>query len=329
MKPSDLIAESVVITKSDTMETRRSTCQIIDGEPYLTFVNPDTLRRALRFQPQEGDIIQVTFPRSGTHWVQQIIQLILNRGESAKNLLEFARRAPFIEFHDEEAFEGLDAPRLIRTHLRLGQIPFGYKAKYVYVARNPWDCCVSSYHFLVQLPEFQVNYTFDEHLDIFLRGETGAGDHLNHVLSGYTRQMEPNVFFVTYEELKRDTSGTVKRLAHFIGAEHGKAVDENQGLLRTILEKSSAEYMKSIIKTNQKGFTEMFHKNEKMKPVTPRESEARDVAFVREGNVGGWKGSFTRDQLRRMEARILEVSQTSDIMHLWEEEWLCAKKRIE
>lgn len=307
------------------MQRQGPFCQIIDGAPYGTYIDPDTLRRVLRFQPQEGDIIQVTFPRSGTHWVQQIIQLILQKGESAKDFLEFSRRAPFLEYQGEEALEGLDAPRLMRTHLRLGRIPFSCTAKYVYVARNPWDCCVSAYHFLPQLPEFPENFTFDEYLDLFLRGETGTGDHLKHVLTGYARRMEPNVFFITYEELTRDTPGAIKRLAHFIGPEYGTAVDENQSLLRSILEKSSVRYMKSLIHTKQKVMTEMFQKNENMTPVTSRYSENGDVAFVREGIVGGWKSFFTRDQLRKMEERILEVSRTSDVMNLWQEEWQCAK----
>lgn len=308
------------------METCGPFCHLIDGAPYGIYMTPENLRRALQFQPHEGDIIEVSFFKSGTHWVQQIIQLILNKGESAKDFVEFAKRAPFLEYQGEEALEGHVAPRLIRTHLPLGRIPFSDKAKYVCVARNPWDCCVSGYHFMRQIPGVAGYETFDEYLDLFLRGETGTGDHLKHVISGYNRRMEPNVFFITYEELKRDTSGTIKKLAHFLGPQHGKALEENQELLRTILEKSSMEYMKGIIHTRQSVISEMFLKNREIKPHPL--SENNKVVFVREGKVGGWKEIFTRDQLKKMEARILEVCETSDVMNLWKEEWLYAKNAL-
>lgn len=310
------------------MERQGPLCQIIDGEPHSIYIDPDILRWALRFQPQEGDIILVTFPKSGTHWMTQIIQLILNRGESAKNFVELSKRAPFLEFQGEQALEGLALPRLIRTHLALGQIHFSDRAKYVYVARNPWDSCLSAYHFMKQAPGLDVYGTLDEYLELFLRGEAGSGDHLEHVLSGYTRRMEPNVFFLTYEELKQDTPGAIKRLAYFLSPEHGKAIEENQDLLGTIVEKSSVEYMKSLIQARQNVIAKIFIKNKQMMSVESNDRENGLVTYIREAKVGGWQGSFTRDQLRKMEARIMEVSQTSDVMNLWKEEWVRAKSAL-
>lgn len=43
------------------------------------------------------------------------------------------------------------------------------------------------------------------------------------------------------------------------------------------------------------------------------------ILCVRE--VGSWKELFTKTQLKKVEAKILQVSETSDVMKLWEKEW--------
>ncbi|KAG0428028.1 hypothetical protein HPB47_024960 [Ixodes persulcatus] len=173
---------------------RRPTYQVIDGDKVSIQILPEIYRQALKFVPEEGDIVQTTFPRCGSHWVQQIIQLILNKGESAKTFAELARRAPFIEFSGELS---KSSPRLIRTHLPLGKIQLNDKAKYVYVARNPWDCCLSMFHFLRELPGLNFeDGLFDDCVDSFIEGTTGGGDWFQHLLSGYKLKDQPNVFFV-------------------------------------------------------------------------------------------------------------------------------------
>ncbi|KAG0445270.1 hypothetical protein HPB47_017533, partial [Ixodes persulcatus] len=132
----------------------------------------------------------VSFPRSGSHWIQQILQLILNSGESTESYVDFARKAPYLE---NRVPEGMESPRLLRMHFSMDRIKVDPKAKYVYVARNPWDCCVSCYHYVREIPvcEFQ-DGTFDEFLDAFLEGQSSFGDFFDHVLSGYRRRKERN-----------------------------------------------------------------------------------------------------------------------------------------
>lgn len=105
------------------METSEPFCHLIDGLPYHLYIDASILRKTLQFEPQEGDIIEVTFPKSGTHWIQQIVQLILNRGESATDFKEFSRRAPMLEVIGEESLTGNKFARLIITHLSLGRFP--------------------------------------------------------------------------------------------------------------------------------------------------------------------------------------------------------------
>lgn len=307
------------------METAGPLCHLIDGRPYRLYIDPCILRKALRFEPQEGDIVLVTFPRSGTHWVQQIIQLIVNRGESVTDFREFSTRAPIIEIHGDEMLSRMAPPRLMRTHLPLGRFPYRKQAKYVYVARNPWDCAVSRYRIVKDLPALGMFGSFDEFVDLFLEGKTGWGDYFSHVLSGYNLRKHENVLFTTYEELKLDTPGTISKLAHFLGLGHGKAIEENPSFLKAVLEKSSMDYMKRIFNASPDTVAQAFANNPKIMLGIKDDSKERNVLFLRHGEVGGWKQMFTKNHLIKFETRIADVFRDTDIMSLWKDEWTDAR----
>ncbi|KAM7299726.1 putative salivary sulfotransferase [Ixodes scapularis] len=111
-----------------------------------------------------------------------MIQLILNKGQSTKTFAEFNKRAPFLEVQGLREASG--APRLLRTHLPMNRLRLSDKAKYVYVARNPWDCCVSNFHLMQDFPLFEfADGTFDDFLDTFLDGRFGFGDYFDHIIS--------------------------------------------------------------------------------------------------------------------------------------------------
>ncbi|KAL1437602.1 hypothetical protein MTO96_048809 [Rhipicephalus appendiculatus] len=226
---------------------------VVDGVSYGRIIDQELFFKAKELKLQEGDVVQVAFPKCGTHWVQQIIQLILHKGDGPRNFEEFVERAPFIEYQGEEAIEGMEAPRTMRTHLAFRRLPFDPKVKYVYIARNPWDVAISYYHFMKPLPDWELRgASFDEVLDAFLRGDTGFGDYFKHVAEGYAHRDEPNVFFMTYEQLAQDNRGTIIKLAYFLGEQYGRQVEEDEELLQTILDCSSVVYMKRFVKaTNQ------------------------------------------------------------------------------
>ncbi|KAL1471570.1 hypothetical protein MTO96_039876 [Rhipicephalus appendiculatus] len=85
------------------------------------------------------------------------------------------------------------------------------EAKYVYVARNPWDTCVSFYHMATSLSMFKFHDgTFDEFLDAFLRGDFGYGDYFDHVASGYALRKRTQLPFLDLRgpEEEHTQSGT-------------------------------------------------------------------------------------------------------------------------
>ncbi|KAK8779505.1 hypothetical protein V5799_019155 [Amblyomma americanum] len=317
-------------------DDRKARFKVIDGIPYDMLVDEELFHKAAKLKLQEGDVVQVAFPKCGTHWVQQIIQLILRRGEGPRDFEEFVTRAPFIEYQGEEALEGMEPPRTMRTHLHLRRIPFDKKARYVYIARNPWDVAVSYYHFMTEMPDWHLrSASFDEILDVFLKGQTGFGDYFKHVKAGYALKEEPNVFFITYEQLAQDTKGMILKLARFLGEEYARRLEDDEDLLEMVLDKSSAQHMKAVVKTSHQDLACLFVKDpkvlEKMARNSTEETRAKSKAelnFVRVGKVGGWRENLTKEQLAKIEDAIEESSKDSDFMNLWTKEWRDAKDKL-
>ncbi|CAN8009845.1 unnamed protein product [Ixodes pacificus] len=150
-------------------------------------------------------------------------------------------------------------PRFFRTHVKLLRDNFNDKAKYVYVARNPWDRCVSLYHYMRHIPNHHFeDGAFDDFFEAFVTGELGTGKYFDHVLHGYARKDDPNVFFATYEELKADASGRVLKLAYFPGEEYGKMIEGSEESFQEVLIKSSSEFMSRVLEPGEEEFVTVF-----------------------------------------------------------------------
>lgn len=311
--------------------------QVIDGTRWSAFVDPELFRKAATLETKDGDIIEVTFPRSGTHWVQQIIQLLLSKGEGSLNFVEFAKRAPFLEYQGADAVDDGTHPRVLRTHLPMNKVVFNSNAKYVYVARNPWDCCVSLFHFLNTMTMWPLRgISFDDFVDLFLKDELGHGDFFDHIISGYERRDKPNMFFITYEELKADTAGTILRLAKFLGDEYGSMLEDDKDLAERVLAQSSVQHMKTVVEVDEAQLASLFVRDpsvlSQMKAFIEKDKnkeEEKRINFVRKGAVGSWKGTFTKEQLKKMLQKIEEVSTRSDVMKLWQDQWTSAIEMVE
>ncbi|KAL1472588.1 hypothetical protein MTO96_039235 [Rhipicephalus appendiculatus] len=259
------------------------------GAPLAT---PETIRHGLSFVAQKGDILEVSYPRSGSHWVQYIIQDPATHDQ--RSLCELCART----FH-------------------CAWKSFNPEAKYVYVARNPWDVSVSLYH-------------HKEHSTIswrpFLSGSLPYGCYFEHLVTGYSLKDEPNVLFLTYEELQRDVREMVVRLSSFIGERYLKALKENsvdgQKLLDVIIQNSRTDSMRKVLvfDLTENPYPEVDEFLKSLEPST-KAAHAGDTKrheLVRNGKVGQWKEYFSPEQLRRMEAAISEKTISGENVSLSE-----------
>ncbi|KAH9379897.1 hypothetical protein HPB48_001007 [Haemaphysalis longicornis] len=194
---------------------------------------------------------------------------------------------------------------------------------------TPGTVAVSYYHFMKQMPDWELqDFDFDEVLENFLIGNTGFGDYFKHIAGGYALKDEPNVFFVTYEQLKDDYRGMVLKLARFLGDEYGQQLEADEDLLQTVIDKSSTEHMRKVVKTSHADLACLFVNNKdilaKMAQSATEESakRAKEVLnFVRVGKVGGWKETLTKEQLQKIEDRIQESLKESNFITLWQSQW--------
>ncbi|XP_075539973.1 sulfotransferase 2A8-like [Dermacentor variabilis] len=306
------------------MPRRKPYRQVIDGVPRCPLAVPAVFRKGLSFRAAKGDVVQSTYPKSGTHWVQYITQLIVNGGKPISSYGEFTRNHRAIEYVETDSWESPLPVRLFVTHHPLSRETMNKEAKYIYIARNPWDVCVSQFRMTTDLSYFHFeDGTFEEFFESFIEGDLGFGSYFDHVASAYAIKDDPNFFFVTYEELKKDTRGTLMRLASFLGERYERALLENSQTLLNILEWSKPEHMRNVIVFNHKEsetpeWNDLFAKVN----ITSKEGYGGDktkYAVVKEAKVGSWKEYFTPYLLARLEKKIQEEGDKACFMKMWED----------
>jgi len=125
--------------------------------------------------------------------------------------------------------------------------------------------------------------TFAEFFEKFLKGKTSFGCWFKHVQGWWAHRNDPNVLFLTYEDLSRDLEGTIRRIAAFIGRD------------------VPPESMPGIVQRCSFGFMKQ-HEN-RFDPAMERlwEQGVQLKAFLRQGRVGDGAVSLTEEQQARFD----------------------------
>ncbi|KAK8782719.1 hypothetical protein V5799_015943 [Amblyomma americanum] len=302
----------------------------VDGV-YLNYGYPEqNVRSALSYKPLDGDVFVASYPKCGTTWLQHIVYSIYRDGMSPANILKFLSTTPFLEFMGADAARTMPRPGAIKTHLPFNKVPYSDKAKYIYITRNPYDCCVSLYYHMKSFPpQLLEEGMFDQLFDMFIEGKVDYGDYFDHVLSWYEHRADSNVLFLTYEELKKDIRGSVLKIAVFLGKDkYGDKLRQNPDLFDKILAAISMESMRKL-------YSEINNWSKDLTSI-PMEAIPEDMRsvmqtlgalfkkpitgdFVRKGIVGDWRNHFSSEQIARMKKRIALKTTGSDVMSLWED----------
>ncbi|XP_062249286.1 sulfotransferase family 5A, member 1 [Platichthys flesus] len=270
---------------------RLDVTEMFHGIPFPGHLHTqESLQLALRFPFRDTDVLIVSYPKSGTTWMQEIVTLVASRGDPHLNqTVPNWTRAPWLEHHYSAAVLEASSPtqRTITTHLPhhlLGPALQGSKAKVIYVSRNPKDVVVSFYHFHKMANFLPCAGTFEEFLNKFLEGTLNFGSWFDH-FKGWTSQMASmdNLLHVTYEEMSLDLHGAIRRVSSFLEC---PLVEE--------------EVNKSVQHCSFAGM-----KNNNMVNYTLIAHEIMDHSkgsFMRNGKTGDWKNMFTDEQNQYFES---------------------------
>ena len=253
-----------------------------------------------RYRPSPGDLFVVSYPKCGTTWTQYIVYLLEHEGRPLAASQRLDEVFPHLEEVGEAAVRGLREPRLVKTHLPFSRTPWSAQAKYIYVARNPFDCAVSFYH---HTRGFERHYDFaagswDTFFEWFVRGEVDFGDYFDNLLSWWPRRSEQNVLFLTYERMLEAPAAAVQRIGAFLG---GRAAE----LAR------DARRLEGVVRAS--GFEQMRRGQERWSSARPAEMPA----FVRKGVAGDWRNHFSAEQARRLAEKFRARAAGAAIEDLW------------
>ncbi|UJR19162.1 hypothetical protein I4U23_022292 [Adineta vaga] len=248
----------------------------------------DLLNSALEFQPKSNTIFICSYPKCGTTWMQNIVYLLMHAGESFPSNLQVDNVMPHLELSGSKFCENFP---VIKTHLPRNFLHINPQAKYIVVARNPKDCCVSFYHHTRGFVTYYnyANGTFDDYFERFINGKVDFNDYFDHFQSWEPYLNDSNVFFCTYEQLKSDTKEIIKKLALFLGIE----MDKN--MLEKVL--------------NNCSFASMKKDGQRWTDERPDDMPL----FMRKGEIGDWRNHFTQEQSDRMDMKIKQYPLMNEL----------------
>ncbi|KYQ60204.1 Sulfotransferase 1C4 [Trachymyrmex zeteki] len=253
------------------------------------------------FEIRPDDTWIVTYPRSGTTVMQELVWLVandMNFDEAQRRTL--MDRFPYIDmetFHgnmqdshiisttiSNEEKKNINkytikfvqnqlSPRFIKSHMPFNLLPtvVNSDCKIIYVARNPKDVVVSWYNFQKNHKFVQYRGTFEQFCNNFMNDHVDYSPYWEHVKEAWAMRHKTNLLFLFYEDLIKDLPGIIKKVAVFFGKTYS---DEQIAKL--------VEHLK----------IENFRKNP-MVNYPDFKSTIEPKEFIRKGKVNDWEEVFT------------------------------------
>lgn len=242
------------------------------------------LRGRAAFEPRDDDVYVVTYPRSGTTWMQFILYLL--RSDRSMDFEHISEVSPWWErsmalgSRRAEDFGRLDGPRIFKSHLPRRWLP--NQGRYIYITRDGLDVAVSYYHLYKSHIGFAGD--FAAFFERFVRGELQYRSWFKHVEGWRRSASDPRVLLLDYESLRADLRGSVETVARFLGW------PADESTLDAVEDMGSFAFMKA-------------HES-KFDPITETLLDQGLVTgrFLRQGQSGGGRDAVTEAMRVRFEA---------------------------
>jgi hypothetical protein len=198
-------------------ELRRPTT-IEEVRARLQFFSSDESEEACTsFVARPGDVFICTYSKSGTTWMQQVVQQLRSGGS-----MDFEEISSAVPWFESAVDSGIDphadqpwVPRAFKSHLTYTQAPKG--ARYITVFRDPRTVLPSFYNFFngwwfekdsVSLEQFAKG--------LYLHG-TASGRHWDHLVDWWPLRDRDDILALCYEDMAANPDAVPQLVADFLG----------------------------------------------------------------------------------------------------------------
>ncbi|XP_013116937.2 sulfotransferase 1E1 [Stomoxys calcitrans] len=266
----------------------------------LPFEDETILKKIYELQVRGDDVYVITFPKSGTTWIQEAAWLLCNNldFDRANRDILIPKRSVFLDYsglyssapgNSVEQAEEAKSPRVLKTHLPAHLIPneiWKKKAKIIYCARNPKDTAISYFHFLRGLGTW-VGDQIDDFVEDIINNDIMYSPYWEHLMEFWQMRHEENIFFTTYEAMKRNLRKVLIELNHFL--EKPQLSDKD---LEKLEEHLSFKKMKGSPSTNLTFSVRNGHGSPHIRS---------DFEYMRRGIVGAFKDELSHKTLSTLD----------------------------
>lgn len=200
------------------------------------------------FRPRDGDIVVATYPKCGTTWTQRIVDMLIHQSTDPRPIMtEYPWLDATFFAPIDEVLARLEAQthrRAIKSHLPFDSLPLYEGVKYIHVARDGRDACISMHNHqlgftenIIQRinaanglpPEFRPPPTPDDPREFYLQwiGQAEAPNgaplqdlpFFEYEMTYWRERARPNLLLVHYNDLKADLAGEMRRISDFLEIE--------------------------------------------------------------------------------------------------------------
>ena len=229
-----------------------------------------------RFEPRDGDIIIATFSKSGTTWMQRIVDCLVFQ---SPDIRPFGDISPWLDstifnsIEDDLATLGAQRHRrFVKSHLPFDALPLWDTVKYIHVARDGRDAALSWQNHLqgfnpqlrqrvveqamqlaqkgTPLPQRMVPAPDDprefllQWLDRLEAAPPDASEvsepmYFDFEATYWRERKRPNLLLVHYDDLQKNLAAEMRRISDFL------EIETPEPLMPKLVEAASFTFMKS------------------------------------------------------------------------------------